>query len=76
MAREQARVRSLKDRLDTMRKYADSVEGKGCVCDFMTAQNLRDLVEFSRCDLTGALILAARYGHAIGYRTATGEVVA
>lgn len=76
LARKRARVRALEARLDTMRKYADSVEGEGSVCDLMAAQNLRDLMEFSRCDLTGALILAARYGYAIGYRTATGEVVA
>lgn len=64
--RERARIRAVKARLDAMRKYADSAEHKGSMCDSMTAQNLCDLLEFSKRDLAGALILAARYGRAVG----------
>jgi len=64
-ARERVRVRAMEARLDMMTKYAEN-----CESSHITAQNLYDLIEFSKRDQAGALILAARYGYAAGYRTA------
>lgn len=64
LSRERARISAFKSRLSAMKKYADSAEHN--MGDFITIQNLHDLLEFSKRDLAGAIILAARYGSAIG----------
>lgn len=76
LARERARIRALEARLDTMRKYADSATIRNGACDFMTAQELCDLTEFSsERGVAEALILAARYGHAIGCQTSLTKTI-
>lgn len=73
MHQKQAEARELESRLAEIRKYVDDTKPK------ITGGNSKDLlalVEFSRQDLCGALLLAIVYGQARGYRSAAGEVVA
>lgn len=59
-ARERARVRAWKTRIDAMMEYAEGEHG------FMSIQNMLDLAEFAGQDVAGAILLAAHYGYAAG----------
>lgn len=73
MHQKQAEARELESRLAEIRKYVDDTKPK---ISGGNSKDLLALVEFSRQDLCGALLLAIVYGQARGYRSAAGEVVA
>lgn len=73
MHQKQAEARELESRLAEIRKYVDDTKPK---ISGGNSKDLLTLVEFSRQDLCGALLLAIVYGQARGYRSAAGEVVA
>lgn len=75
-ARESARVRDLKAKLNAMQEYANSLVAEDSENDGLKMRDLYALLDFSKRDMAGSLCLAFGYGRAVGYRWATREAEA
>lgn len=70
LARERDRAKKVTSRLSEIREYTAGVK----ISVGATTQDLLSLMEFSKADLAGSLVLAILYGQTIGYRAAKAEV--
>lgn len=69
--RERDKALKLERRLAEIRKYVDDTKLEIAIGN---SKDLLALMEFSKRDLYGALLLAIAYGQAVGYRAAKAEV--